>query len=69
MKFPSIATLASELLKTLRRWPLTIALAIAGTAFLMQASDATAPPEHLEHLWRMIAGCYVTMLLTITATV
>jgi hypothetical protein len=71
MKFPSIATLAGELLKTLRRWPLTIALAIAGTVFLMPTSDHSYmfPPGRRDHLWRMITGCYIGMLLTIAATV
>ncbi len=71
MKFPSIATLSGELLKTLRRWPLTILLAIAGTWFLMQVTNRTyeLPFHSDQHPWRIIYGCYVTMLLTIAATV
>jgi hypothetical protein len=73
MKFPSIATLTGELLKTLRRWPLTILLAIIGTWFLMQTSNFAfigAPDRrHQEYLWRIVDGCYMTMLLTIAATV
>jgi hypothetical protein len=71
MKFPSIATLTGELLKTLRRWPLTIALAVAGTVLLMRTSDNDYlfAGDHREHLWRMIASCFITMLLTIAATV
>jgi Domain of unknown function (DUF4153) len=73
MKFPSIASLTGELLKTLRRWPLTILLAFVGTWFLMQTTDYDYSRqfalERYEHLWRMIDGCYMAMLLTIAATV
>jgi hypothetical protein len=71
MKFPSISTVGAELLKTLRRWPLTIALAVAGTILLMRTSDNDYmyAGDHSEHIWRMIAGCFITMLLTIAATV
>ena len=71
MKFPSIATLSGELLKTLRRWPLTILLAVAATWFLMRTTDNDyeLPYDRHDHLWRMIYGCYMTMLLTIAATV
>jgi hypothetical protein len=70
MKFPSIDTLAGSLVKTLRRWPLTIALAVVGTWLLMQASNNSLFPEDLrEPLWRMIACCYITMLFTIAVTV
>ncbi len=71
MKFPSIATLSGELLKTLRRWPLTILLAVAGTWLLMQTSNwkYNLHYERRDDLWRMIDGCYMTMLFTIAATV
>jgi Domain of unknown function (DUF4153) len=70
MKFPSITTLRGELLKTLRRWPLTILLAVIGTWLLMKTSDRGDDwyDDH-DHLWRMIDGCYMTMLFTIAATV
>ena len=71
MKFPSIATLRGELLKTLRRWPLTILLAVVGTWLLMWTTDSNYEfrYDRHDHLWRMIYGCYLTMLLTIAATV
>jgi hypothetical protein len=53
MKFPSIATLTGELLKTLRRWPLTILLAVVGTWFLMQTTDYSYKLyDRYDQLWR-----------------
>jgi len=69
MKFPSITTVGAELLKTLRRWPLTIALAAVGTWLLMQTSGLDYGFVWHQGLWQKIAGCYISMLLTMVATV
>gem|GEM_PF-496392 len=67
MKIPSIAVLTQGLFRTLRRWPVSIAFAIATSLLLIWISHEYRGDR--ERLWVIIFSCYEGMLLTIAATI
>ena len=68
MKIPSITVLTNGLISTLRRWPLSIALAIFTSILLMREFNDFSIPGRERH-WAMIIAGYEGMLLTIAATI
>ena len=68
MKIPSIAVLGEGLYATLRRWPLSIVLAVVTTVLLIRVTTDYSANDH-EWMWTVILSCYAGMLLTIAATI
>lgn len=70
MKLPSINSLLQSALQTLKRFPLAILFAIAGSIVLVKiVSLPYDNKESIEYLWKVVMTCYLGMLLFIAISI